>query len=165
MFSLSLMQNCWILFKWAIISFAEMMSVGGDIVSSGGNGGASGGNVTTNISIPIEQQQQQSPPAQATNSNHSTQSHANAIQSKMSDILKRKAPPKRKSQTSSRSKTRNQEHHTEQSSSVMQELMSKASALGKLYLLNWFNANAWFCWGLGQKQSSFLFVSYRFIGP
>lgn len=110
----------------------EMMSVGGDIVSSGGSG-ASGGNVTTNISIPIEQQQQQqqSSPAQATNANHSTQSHANAIQSKMSDILKRKAPPKRKSQTSSRSKTRNQEHHTEQSSSVMQELMSKASALGK----------------------------------
>lgn len=117
-----------------------MMSVGGDIVSSGGNGGASGGNVTTNISIPIEQQQQQSPPAQATNANHSTQSHANAIQSKMSDILKRKAPPKRKSQTSSRSKTRNQEHHTEQSSSVMQELMSKASALGKLHLPNRFNS-------------------------
>lgn len=125
--------------KWIFIFSTEMMSVGGEIVSGGtsgvGSGGASGGNVTTNISIPIEQQQQQqqqqTPPAQAAHSNHSTQSHANAIQSKMSDILKRKAPPKRKSQTSSRSKTRNQDHHTEQSSSVMQELMSKASALGK----------------------------------
>lgn len=106
-----------------------MMSVGGEIVSTGGSSigsaGASGGNVTTNISIPIEQQQQQqTPQAQAAHSNHST--------SKMSDMLKRKAPPKRKSQTSSRSKTRNQDHHADQSPSVMQELMSKASALGKL---------------------------------
>lgn len=54
----------------------------------------------------------------------------------MSDILKRKAPPKRKSQTSSRSKTRNQDHHTEQSSSVMQDLMNKASALGAYYFKN-----------------------------
>lgn len=48
-------------------------------------------------------------------------------QSKMSEILKRKAPPKRKSQTTSRSKSRNQDDH---SSSVMQELISKATALG-----------------------------------
>lgn len=98
-----------------------MMNVGGDTLSGG----------TVNAAIPsVEQQQQQ----QQSQSSHS-QSHTNAIQSKMSDILKRKAPPKRKSQTSSRSKTRNQDHHTEQSSSVMQDLMNKASALGK-YLIN-----------------------------
>ncbi|XP_031638245.1 E3 ubiquitin-protein ligase TRIP12 isoform X2 [Contarinia nasturtii] len=105
----------------------EVMSVGGDVVS----GGASSSSVTTNIALPIDQQQQQQPQQQSQigHSSHSTQSHANAIQTKMSDILKRKAPPKRKSQTSSRSKTRNQEHNNEQPS-VMQELMNKASALG-----------------------------------
>lgn len=54
---------------------------------------------------------------------------SNSGQSKMSEILKRKVPPKRKSQASSRSKARAQEH--EHSSSVMQELISKATALGK----------------------------------
>lgn len=47
-------------------------------------------------------------------------------QSKMSEILKRKIPPKRKSQTNSRSKTRQEDQ-----SSVMQELMNKAAGLGK----------------------------------
>lgn len=60
-----------------------------------------------------------------------------AATSKMSDVLKRKNAPKRKSQVSSRSKTRNQESHGEASSSatsssVMQELINKATALGKL---------------------------------
>lgn len=55
---------------------------------------------------------------------------------KMSDVLKRKNAPKRKSQISSRSKTRNQDGHGEASSSatstsVMQELINKATALGK----------------------------------
>lgn len=106
-----------------------MMNVGGDVV----NHTASGSNSLAGI--PIEVQQQQSQPPQ---SSHSSQSHTNAIQSKMSDILKRKAPPKRKSQTSSRSKSRNQDHHSEQSSSMMHELMNKAmnarmgeSSLGK----------------------------------
>lgn len=59
-----------------------------------------------------------------------------AASSKMSDVLKRKNAPKRKSQISSRSKTRNQELHGETSSpatssSVMQELINKATALGK----------------------------------
>lgn len=98
----------------------EMMSVGGDIVG----GGATGSNMAA---VPAaatshDQSQQMSLPVAATQ---------NPIQSKMSDILKRKAPPKRKSQTSSRTKTRNQDHHSEQSSSVMQELMNKATALGK----------------------------------
>lgn len=98
-----------------------MMSVGGEIV-----GGATGSNVATVPAVidPAQQSQQMSLPT----SN-------NPIQSKMSDILKRKAPPKRKSQTSSRTKTRNQEHHTEQSSSVMQELMNKATALGNTFFL------------------------------
>lgn len=52
---------------------------------------------------------------------------SNSGQSKMSEMLKRKVPPKRKSQTTSRSKSRNQDDH---SSSVMQELISKATALG-----------------------------------
>lgn len=91
----------------------EMMSVGGDGVS----GTASN---TTNAN---EQQ--------SSHSSHSSSSHTNNLQSKMTDILKRKAPPKRKSQPSSRSKSRNQDHGAEQSSSVMQDLMSKASALGK----------------------------------
>lgn len=99
-----------------------MMSVGGDVVT----GGASGS--TTTIALPIDQQAPQQ--SQAGQSSHSTQSHANAIQSKMSDILKRKAPPKRKSQPSSRSKARNQDHHNNEQPSVMQELMNKASALG-----------------------------------
>lgn len=47
-------------------------------------------------------------------------------QSKMSEILKRKIPPKRKSQNNSRSKTRQEDQ-----SSVMQELMNKAAGLGK----------------------------------
>lgn len=106
-----------------------MMSVGGDVVS----GAASGSSVSANIGIPIDQQQQPPQQSQSAHASHSTQSHANAIQSKMSDILKRKVPPKRKSQTASRSKTRNQDHQTEQSSSVMQELMNKASALGKYH--------------------------------
>lgn len=95
-----------------------MMSVSGDGIS----GGAS------NAAIPLDQQHQ----SQSSHSGHSSsQSHTNALQSKMSDILKRKAPPKRKSQPSSRSKSRNQDHGPEhQSSSVMQELMNKASALG-----------------------------------
>lgn len=100
------------------------MNVGGDV--------ASGSSVTASISLPIDQQQQQrqsQQQSQVGHSSHSTQSHANTIQTKMSDILKRKAPPKRKSQTSSRSKTRNQDHSNEQPS-VMQELMNKASALG-----------------------------------
>lgn len=49
-------------------------------------------------------------------------------QSKVSEMLKRKVPPKRKSQGSSRSKSRTQDH--EHSSSVMQELISKATGLG-----------------------------------
>lgn len=61
-----------------------------------------------------------------------------AATSKMSDVLKRKNAPKRKSQISSRSKTRNQDSHGEASSSatsssVMQELINKATALGKTY--------------------------------
>lgn len=55
--------------------------------------------------------------------------------SKMSDILKRKNAPKRKSQATTRSKSRNQDHHGEQSpaatSSVVQDLINKATALGK----------------------------------
>lgn len=47
-------------------------------------------------------------------------------QSKMSEILKRKIPPKRKSQNNSRSKTRQEDQ-----SSVMQELINKAAGLGK----------------------------------
>lgn len=59
-----------------------------------------------------------------------------AASSKMSDVLNRKNAPKRKSQISSRSKTRNQDSHGETSSSatsssVMQDLINKATALGK----------------------------------
>lgn len=59
-----------------------------------------------------------------------------AATSKMSDVLKRKNAPKRKSQISSRSKTRNQDSHGETSSSatsssVVQEFFNKATALGK----------------------------------
>lgn len=94
------------------------MSVGGDGVSG----------AAANTTIPIDQQHQSQ---SSSNSGHSSsQSHTNVLQSKMSEILKRKAPPKRKSQPSSRSKSRNQDHATEQASSVMQELMNKASALG-----------------------------------
>lgn len=47
-------------------------------------------------------------------------------QSKMSDILKRKVPPKRKSQTSNRSKSRQESDQ----SSVVQELINRATTLG-----------------------------------
>lgn len=102
-----------------IISKAEMMNVGGDVV----NNTASGSNSLAGVPIDVQQQQQQQQHAQT---QQSQSSHTSAIQSKMSEILKRKAPPKRKSQTSSRSKSRNQDHHSEQSTSMMHELMNKA---------------------------------------
>lgn len=112
-----------------------MMNVGGDVV----NNTSSGSNALPGISIEAQPPQQPTP-TQQSQSNHASQSHTNAIQSKMSEILKRKAPPKRKSQTSSRSKSRNQDHHSEQSSSsMMHDLMNKAinarmseSNMGKL---------------------------------
>lgn len=80
------------------------------------------------VAVSVDQQQtlRSSSPAAAT--------------SKMTDVLKRKNASKRKSQTSSRSKTRNQDTHGEvasssaSSSSVMQELINKATALGNLKL-------------------------------
>lgn len=93
-----------------------MMNVGGDVV----NNTAPGSNSLAGVPTEVQQQQHQQ-----SQSSHSS-SNTSAIQSKMSEILKRKAPPKRKSQTSSRSKSRNQDHHSEQSTSMMHELMNKA---------------------------------------
>jgi E3 ubiquitin-protein ligase TRIP12 len=52
--------------------------------------------------------------------------------SKVSDILKRKVPPKRKSQHNSKSKTRSEDNQSEActSGSVVQDLFNKASNLG-----------------------------------
>lgn len=100
-----------------------MMNVGGDLLQGGQtmpNTSHQSGIVGTPVSAvaAIEQQQM-------------LRSNSPG-QSKMTDILKRKVPPKRKSQTSSRSKSRNQDNQHEQSSSVMQELFNKATALGEL---------------------------------
>ncbi|XP_067615861.1 E3 ubiquitin-protein ligase TRIP12 isoform X5 [Eurosta solidaginis] len=67
----------------------------------------------------------------ATNTGTSTSSSssASALQHKMSDMLKRKVPPKRKSQSSSRSKSR-QEDGGCASTSSMHDLLSRATSLG-----------------------------------
>lgn len=62
--------------------------------------------------------------------------------SKVSDILKRKVPPKRKSQNSNRSKTRQEEP-----SSVVQDLINRATNLGELRL-NGRNGGFFFFGGL-----------------
>ncbi|XP_039958083.1 E3 ubiquitin-protein ligase TRIP12 isoform X3 [Bactrocera tryoni] len=54
---------------------------------------------------------------------------ASALQHKMSDMLKRKVPPKRKSQSSSRSKSR-QDEGGSSSTSSMHDLLSRATSLG-----------------------------------
>lgn len=107
----------------------EMMNVGGDILASGSNSsqltvqstssGAAATAATSSVAVDHYQMVRSSSPGQ----------------SKMSDILKRKNAPKRKSQATTRSKSRNQDHHGEQSTSattsVVQDLISKATALGK----------------------------------
>ncbi|EJY57371.1 AAEL017357-PA, partial [Aedes aegypti] len=112
------------------------------------------GNILLNAiyssAIPINQQashHHQSESAVATTvaaSHHDTRSHSPG-QLKVSDILKRKVPPKRKSQSSSKSKSRHDDagSHSVASgsnmagssgssttSSVMQELINKATTLG-----------------------------------
>jgi len=57
----------------------------------------------------------------------------NVAQQRMSDLLKRKTPPKRKSQNTARSKTR-QEDPTNFRSSMMQDLINKATTTLGNYL-------------------------------
>lgn len=96
----------------------EMMNVGGDTIAH-----SSGSPAVTGAAAMADHQQML---------------RSSSSQSKMSDILKRKNAAKRKSQTATRSKSRNQDHHGEQSpsatSSVVQDLINKATALGKVCL-------------------------------
>lgn len=65
--------------------------------------------------------------ATSTGSSAASSSSASALQHKMSDMLKRKVPPKRKSQSSSRSKSR-QDEGGSSSTSSMHDLLSRATS-------------------------------------